>query len=48
MADKSLEIQLGEQWESIGISNDFIFCKIMQEQDVIYTHFPIGVKKITA
>ena len=35
MADKTIEIQLEEQWESIGISNDFVFCKIMQEQELL-------------
>ena len=35
MADKKLEIQLEEQWESIGISNDFIFCKVMQERELL-------------
>ena len=35
MADKTIEIQFEEQWKSIGTSNDFVFCKIMQEQELL-------------
>ena len=35
MADKKVEIQLEEQWKSIGISNDFIFCKVMMDTDLL-------------
>ncbi len=34
MADK-IEIQLEEQWKSIGISNDFIFGKVMQDTELL-------------
>ena len=29
------EEKLKEQWETIGISNDFIFCKVMQEKELL-------------
>ena len=34
MADK-IELQIMNEWESIGISNDFVFCKIMQERELL-------------
>ncbi len=30
-----LERQIEEAWESIGICNDFIFCKIMQDEELL-------------
>ena len=29
------EERLREQWETLGISNDFIFCKVMQEKELL-------------
>ncbi len=29
------ELQFADEWESIGISNDFIFCRIMQDQSLL-------------
>ena len=30
-----LEQKFAEQWETIGISSDFIFCKVMQEEELL-------------
>ena len=30
-----IEMQLIRQWESIGICNDFVFCKIMQDRELL-------------
>ena len=27
--------RLNEQWKSIGISNDFVFCKVMQDKELL-------------
>ena len=35
MPDNKIEIELMEEWESIGICNDFIFCKVMQEPKLL-------------
>ena len=34
MADIATEIEgrVGKEWETLGISNDFIFCKVMQDE----------------
>ncbi len=30
-----IELQIIDEWESIGISNDFIFCKVMQDSSLL-------------
>ena len=30
-----VEQQVIQQWETIGISNDFVFCKIMQDEALL-------------
>ena len=35
MMGKLQEEQLAKQWEHIGISNDFVFCKVMQDEELL-------------
>lgn len=32
---KEIEQQIAEKWESISICNDFVFCKIMQDEELL-------------
>ena len=33
--DSEIEMQVIRQWESIEICNDFVFCKIMQDRELL-------------
>ena len=38
MISPEIEQQFISKWESAGISNDFIFCKVMQAKEFLRSH----------